>query len=127
MADVKKLISNLDSVYEQMTDMFSGSKPRQFFIELYDSGKTIDDLLKEYTPDTYNSEWDTARQKNPMDVDKVMKSRRAIAFMASGKNGIHRRYKENELTAHVFGISRMIRGRNFLEQAKSFITMDSAS
>ena len=100
-------------------DFFSGSSPREFFIEAFPADD-VDALLDEFDPETHNTKWDAERQKPAPNPDKLMANRRAVAFMVAGKMGVHRRYKETELRAHLYGRARMIRNHNFLCQTDMF-------
>ena len=118
---IEFLIDRLCRVASDGELAFSGEVPREFFTEMYDENPGV--ILSDHLPDSHDDSWETEWAKNPHDVDKLMLDRRAIAFMSSGRGGVHRQYKENELRAFVYGRSRMIRRHNFLRQAKTFATM----
>lgn len=122
MAKIDQLIPKLKKEAEKEQDMFSGKERRQFFIEIFPAN-TLDDLLKEYTPDEHNSAWDAERQKPAPDPEKIIQERLAIAFMGAGKSGVYRRYAETELLTNVMGISRMIRNQYFLSLTDSLVKM----
>lgn len=101
--------------------MFSGDRPRQFFIEIFNPGCTpipLPELIEMYDPAPHNADWQAEyskwqAKKNP-DPDKIMTPRRAIAFMFAGKMGVHKRYKETELRSHVYGRAKINRNLHFL-------------
>ena len=113
MAKIQNLLKKLSEVADVELLQFSGSEPRQFFIELT-GVNNVDTLLKGFTPSNHNSEWDKERQKESPEPQSVIQPRQSIAFMSSGKNGVYRRYKETELTAYVHGVAHMIRNSYFL-------------
>lgn len=123
MAEVKSLLEKLKTESDEELDMFSGKKPRQFFIEVLPAD-SVDKLMEEYKPDEHNSEWDSERQKDAPDPQKLIIQRQAIAFMNSGRNGMFRRYRENELRAYVHGRSYTIRNHYFLELTKKLVEME---
>ena len=117
MADIKTLLKKLDDAGVKETKISQGDTERQFFIELFGS-ESVDKLLEEFIPDKHNSDWDAERQKPAPDPQRLIQSRQAIAFMASGRNGMFRRYKETELSAYVHGIAYINRNRRFLKMTK---------
>ena len=123
MANILEVQGKLkDGVVKQERDIFMNDKERQFFIELYPGASDIDALLKEFTPDEHNSKWESENQKlqqNKGDLDKLIKHRRAVAFMYSWKQCLWKHYKENELTLHLMGSSRCRWMINELEQLKN--------
>ena len=125
MAEVTELLDKLKKEAEDERDMFSGSKPRQFFIELMESD-SIDKLLEEYDPKDHDTKWAKEYQKVNPDIDELMKNGRAIDFMSAGKLGVIRHYMENELDAHVRGMARINWNVNILKQTKEFMTLDYA-
>lgn len=78
-------------------------------------------LLWAFTPTYHNSEWEKEFQKikqNEADQDKIIKNRRAVAYMFSGKQCCFKHYGESELSLHAAGINRMNWILNELEQLK---------
>lgn len=123
MANILEVQGKLkDGVVKRERDIFMNDKERQFFIELYPGASDIDALLKEFTPDEHNSKWASENQKlqqNKGDLDKLIKHRRAVAFLYSWKQCLWKHYKENELTLHLMGSSRCRWMINELEQLKN--------
>lgn len=120
MAKILELQEKLSEVAEKEKDIFSGKTERQFFIELFPAS-SLDELLEKFTPSEHNSDWDVENQKikqNSADIDKIIKARRAIAYMQSGKHCMVKHYKETELTAYVMGIARQNWAINSLDQLK---------
>ena len=124
MAKIETAISNIIDASKHEREMFTGAEERKFFIELLNS-KDVDKLLEEFNTDEYNSSWDEERQKKNPDIDKIMKARRSIAFLASAKKGLYKKYKETELLSHVMGVARTNRTMNLLKKTEYFTTMDS--
>lgn len=124
MAEVDKLIPKLRALAERLFRISSGAEERQSFIELF-GAESLDRLMEEYDPKEHNAEWDGERQKPVPEPDKIMKARRAIAFMASGQKGLYKQYGENELRLHTLGMARANRSRYCLKEALDFMTMDS--
>lgn len=121
---VQTLIDKLKNLAVVEADMLSGAAPKQFFIEAY-SAESLDELLKDFTPDDANNIWDKERQKPYPDTNTLTNARRAVAFMASGKSGVHRRYKENELTARIMGKSYLYMNSYFLGEAKHAMALNT--
>jgi hypothetical protein len=120
MAKILELQEKLLEVAKKERSIFSGDTERQFFIELF-SASSVDELLEKFTPSEHNSDWDVENQKvkqNSADIDKIIKARRAIAYMQSGKQCIFKHYKETELTAYIMGKARQNWTINELEQLK---------
>jgi hypothetical protein len=118
MADILELRGKLKSVAEQEKKIFQAEEPRQFFIELFPAG-SVEELIKEFEPDTHNSKAQAEFQKlkkSTADIDKYIKNRRAVAYMFSGKQCVKKHYEETELTCHVMGVARMNWVLNELEQ-----------
>ena len=124
MAKIDDLLPKLRDEAEKEADMFSGKSSREFFIETV-GAKTLDELLEMFDPVEHNEAWDKERQEDVPDIDIIMKNRRAIAFMAAGRLGAYRHYRENELRSHVQGIARMYWDMNSLKQTEYFTQMDS--
>ena len=123
MANILEVQKNLEEkVVKEERDIFMNDKERQFFIELYPDASDVDALLEAFTPDYHNSEWHKENQKlqqNKGDLDKLIKHRRAVAFLYSWKQCLWKHYKENELTLHLMGSSRCRWMINELEQIKN--------
>ena len=108
MAKIDTLREKLQKVAEQERDVIQQGGRHQFFIELYGTS-SLDEMLNDFTPDEHNSQWNTEYQKikqNTADIDELIKNRRAVAYMYSGKQCCRRHYDETELALHVMGINR---------------------
>lgn len=120
MADINSLRGTLESVAKEEQKVFEAKAQRQSFIELSGAG-SLEDFLKKFDPDTPNKTAQAEFQKikqNTFDPDKLIKARRAVAFMYSGMLCMKRHYEENELTLHVMGSPRMAWVLNELTQLK---------
>ena len=115
-----ELIGKLDHQAEEEIGMFSGEAARRFFIEQVGAG-SVDGLLDMFSAGEHNESWDAERQKYPADVRKLEADRRAVAFMGSGKLGVYRRYRENELSARIAGRARCLWRRNALGRSRQLL------
>jgi len=125
MAKIDELIPKLQDEADKEYEMFSGGTRREFFIEVF-GAEDVDDLLDKFKPTEHNEKWDSERQQESPDIDVLMLNRRAIAFMASGRIGCFKRYKETELRQHVMGKARMAKQLYMLDNTKSFTSMEMA-
>jgi len=120
MAKIDTLQEKLKSLAEKERDVFRSKERRQFFIEWFPADN-LDKLVEEFRPDEHNSEWEAEFQKlkqNTADIDKIIKNRRAVAYMYSGLKCVKKHYGENELTLHLMGYPRMNWVLNELQQLK---------
>lgn len=118
MPDVLSLRARLKQVADQEKQVYHSDKPRQYFIEWF-GASDVEDLLEQFTPDTHNSGWQAEYPKfktNSVDIDKIIKDRRAIAYMYAGKQCMSKHYDETELKLHVQGLPRMYWVLNELDQ-----------
>lgn len=118
MADIHTLRKKLQNVAEQERKIFQADEQRQFFIELF-SADSVKALLDEFDPSKHNAEAQKQFQKmkeNTFDLDELVKNRRAVAYMLSGKMCMKKHYEETELTLHVMGAPRMDWVLNELKQ-----------
>lgn len=109
MAKILDLIPRLKNVAEAEEDIFRGARPREFFIELFGAG-SLEDMLEAFTPDYHNAKWEEQFQRikqNSVDESDMMRHRRAVAYMRSGRTCCKRRYWEDELKLGVMGVARM--------------------
>lgn len=125
MPEIKELVKKLQEEARSEREMFSGSKQREFFIELMESS-SLSDLIDQYDPKDHDQKWAKEYQKDNPDVDTLMKEGRAIDFMSAGRMGIIRHYMGSELRDHVMGRARMNWSLNILDQVKSFTELDYA-
>lgn len=124
MAKIGDLVEKLKDEAGKEADMFSGKSQREFFIEIM-GAPSLSDLVGMYDPKEHNEEWDAERQKENPDIDKLMKPRRAIAFMSAGRLGVYKHYAETELRSHVQGVARMNWNLDCLSQTDDFTKLNS--
>ena len=120
-----KAVDLIPKLVEQAREeygMHSGERPREFLSDLV-GARSVEELVDMFKAEEDNSDWDAARQKEPRDFDDILHSRMAVAFMASGRLGMHRRYMENELTAATLGTARTVSQVNMLQKARKAMTM----
>jgi len=127
MAKVLDLQKSLSCVAEHERDVYDRKDRRKFFIEwMSDCSEnpavnSVDTLLEAFTPTEHNSAWQGEFQRikqNSADLDKMIKDRRAVAYMFSGKQCCYKHYKEDELSLYKSGMARMNWVLNELEQLK---------
>lgn len=118
MANILQLQGKLRGVAEREKKIFQANERRQFFIELFPAG-SVEELAKEFDPDEHNSkvqEQFQGMKHNDFKLDELVKNRRAVAYMFSGKQCVKKHYEETELTLYVMGAPRMDWVMNELKQ-----------